>query len=280
MNGDGLLPRWDPRAARVVERDVQRRGPGGSIDDKDQIVVEEPLEIRIGGESLVVTMRTPGDDLDLAAGFFYSEGIIASMDDVDGIGHANDVGSNGGNVVVVTPRAGRDLSIAHARRVIRASAACGLCGVENIAAVRRRTSIVVDDLTVPLAVVSALPAAIRAAQPVFNVTGALHAVGLFRADGALLVVKEDVGRHNAVDKVIGHCLRAGARSLAGTVMMFSGRAGFEIVQKAAIARVPVVCAVSAPSSLAVDLAREVGVTLVGFVRGNSVNVYSHPERII
>jgi FdhD protein len=280
MNGDGLLPLWDPRAARVVERDVQRRGPGGSIDDKDQIVVEEPLEIRIGGESLVVTMRTPGDDLDLAAGFFYSEGIIASMDDVDGIGHANDVGSNGGNVVVVTPRAGRDLSIAHARRVIRASAACGLCGVENIAAVRRRTSIVVDDLTVPLAVVSALPAAIRAAQPVFNVTGALHAVGLFRADGALLVVKEDVGRHNAVDKVIGHCLRAGARSLAGTVMMFSGRAGFEIVQKAAIARVPVVCAVSAPSSLAVDLAREVGVTLVGFVRGNSVNVYSHPERII
>jgi FdhD protein len=279
MGAEDPLPLWDPRAARVVERDVQRRGPAGAVDDKDQIVVEEPLEIRVGGDSLVVTMRTPGDDLDLAAGFLYSEGIVESMDDVGDLDHADDAGTNRGNIVVVTPRPGRQLSIAHARRVIRASAACGLCGVENIAAVRRRTSPIADDVRVPLAVVSALPAAIRAAQPVFDVTGALHAVGLFHPDGTLLVVKEDVGRHNAVDKVIGHWLRAGARSLAGTVMMFSGRAGFEIVQKAAVARVPVVCAVSAPSSLAVDLARAVGVTLVGFVRGASVNIYSHPGRI-
>jgi FdhD protein len=271
------LPVWSPRAARAVERKVQRRTPAGAVDRRDQVVAEEPLEIRIGDDSLVVTMRTPGDDLELATGFLFTEGVIAALDDVAAMAHAD--GADGENVVRVTPATGRSLSIAGARRVIRATAACGLCGKESIAAVRRRIPPLADATTIPFPVVLGLPDAVRAAQPVFEATGGLHAVGLFRPDGTLLVVREDVGRHNAVDKVIGFALRGGARTLAGTVMMFSGRAGFEIVQKAAVARVPVVCSVSAPSALAVDLAEEVGMTLVGFVRGTSANVYAHPQRI-
>jgi FdhD protein len=164
--------------------------------------------------------------------------------------------------------------------VLRATAACGLCGKESIAAVRKRISRIDDDTRVPLSVVLGLPATIRRAQPVFDATGGLHAVGLFRPDGALSLVREDVGRHNAVDKVIGAALRGGTASLAGTVMLLSGRAGFELVQKAAVARVPVLCSVSAPSALAVDLADEVGMTLIGFVRGSSANVYTHPRRIV
>jgi FdhD protein len=275
------LPVWSPRAARALERPVQRRTPAGARDEQDMVVAEEPLEIRIGDESLVVTMRTPGDDLDLTAGFLFTEGVIASMDQVAALAHAGAGGpsADGENVVRVTPAPGRDLSIGSARRVIRATAACGLCGKESIADVRRRIPPLDDATTIALPIVLGLPDAVRAAQPVFEATGGLHAVGLFQPDGTLLEVREDVGRHNAVDKVIGARVRGGAASLAGTVMMFSGRAGFEIVQKAAVARVPVVCSVSAPSALAVDLAREVGMTLVGFVRGRSANVYTHPHRI-
>ena len=164
--------------------------------------------------------------------------------------------------------------------MLRATAACGLCGKESIAAVRKRIPPVSDDTRVPLSIVLGLPGAVRSAQPVFAATGGLHAVGLFTPDGALSLVREDVGRHNAVDKVIGAELRAGRTSLAGKVMLLSGRAGFELIQKAAIARVPIVCSVSAPSALAVDLADEVGMTLVGFLRGGSANVYTHPRRII
>jgi FdhD protein len=279
------LPIWSQAGARIVERPVERRGDPSAAAaraaDHDLVVAEEPLELRIGGESLIVTMRTPGDDLDLAAGLLFTEGVIASMDDVAALVHGSaTAGRDRDNVVDVTPAPGRTLQAAAARHVLRATAACGLCGKESIAAVRKRIPRISDDVRVPLAVVLGLPAAIRAAQPVFAATGGLHAVGLFTPDGRLLAVREDVGRHNAVDKVIGAELRAGRASLGGTAMLLSGRAGFELVQKAAVARVPVVCSVSAPSALAVDLADEVGMTLVGFVRGGSANVYTHPHRII
>jgi FdhD protein len=281
----GLLPIWSQAGARSVERPVERRGsarPAGPLAaDRDLVVAEEPLEIRIGGESLLVTMRTPGDDLDLAAGLLFTEGVVASLDEVAALTHgAPSTGPDRDNVVEVTVASGRALEIGAARRVLRATAACGLCGKESIAAVRRRIPPLDDPTTVGLDVVLGLPDAIRAAQPVFAATGGLHAVGLFAPDGTPLVVREDVGRHNAVDKVIGARLRGGARSLAGAVLLLSGRAGFELIQKAAVARVPVVCSVSAPSALAVDLADEVGLTLVGFVRGGSANVYTHPRRIV
>jgi FdhD protein len=282
--GPRALPVWSPRAARVIERPVERRTRAGGnahrIEDHDLVVAEEPLEIRIGTESLVVTMRTPGDDLDLAAGFLFTEGVIESMQELAVLEHEGGTGDDRENVITAKAARGRKLSAAGARRVLRATAACGLCGKESIEAVRRRIPPLADETRVPLAVVLGLPEAVRAAQPVFAVTGGLHAVGLFRPDGGLVAVREDVGRHNALDKVIGHMVRHGVPHLAGTVMMFSGRAGFEIVQKAAVARVPVLCSVSAPSALAVDLAREVGMTLVGFVRGASANVYTHAHRIV
>jgi FdhD protein len=279
------LPIWSQAGVRIVERRVERRGDtsaaGERAPDRDLVVAEEPLEVRIAGESLIVTMRTPGDDLDLAAGLLFTEGVITSMDDVAVLSHgAETAGRDRDNIVDVTAARGRRLEAAAARRVLRATAACGLCGKDSIAAVRKRIPRVSDDTRVPLSVVLGLPAAIRAAQPVFAATGGLHAVGLFTPDGTLLLVREDVGRHNAVDKVIGAELRAGSTSLAGTVMLLSGRAGFELVQKAAIAGVPVLCSVSAPSALAVDLADEVGMTLVGFVRGGSANVYTHARRIL
>jgi FdhD protein len=279
------LPIWSQAGVQIVERRVERRGEPRADDERDAdhdlVVAEEPLEIRIGGESLVVTMRTPGDDLDLAAGLLFTEGVITSIDDVAALTHGGEaVGRDRENVVEVTAARGRALEVAGARRVLRATAACGLCGKESIAAVRRRIPPISDDTRVPLSVVLGLPAAIRASQPVFAATGGLHAVGLFRPDGSLVAAREDVGRHNAVDKVIGAELRGGTSSLAGRVMLLSGRAGFELVQKAAVARIPVLCSVSAPSALAVDLADQVGMTLVGFVRGGSANVYTHPRRIV
>jgi len=282
--GPRTLPIWSQAGARSVERAVERRGTrplGGRPADRDLVVAEEPLEIRIAGESLMVTMRTPGDDLDLAAGLLFTEGVISSFDEVASLTHGGpSAGRDRDNVVDVTVARGRKLDVSGARRVLRATAACGLCGKESIAAVRRRIPALADPTTVPLDVVLALPEAIRAAQPVFSDTGGLHAVGLFTPAGEPLLVREDVGRHNAVDKVIGARLRDGFPSLEGAVMLLSGRAGFELVQKAAVARVPIVCSVSAPSALAIDLAEEVGMTLVGFVRGGSANVYTHPRRII
>jgi len=282
--GPRPLPIWSQAGARSVERAVERRGTrplGGRPADRDLVVAEEPLEIRIGGESLMVTMRTPGDDLDLAAGLLYTEGVISSLDEVACLAQGGpSAGRDRDNVVEVTVAPGRKLEASAARRVLRATAACGLCGKESIAAVRRRIPALADPTTVSLQVVLALPETIRAAQPVFSETGGLHAVGLFTPEGAPLLVREDVGRHNAVDKVIGARLRGGFPSLTGAVMLLSGRAGFELVQKAAVARVPIVCSVSAPSALAIDLAEEVGMTLVGFVRGSSANVYTHPHRII
>jgi len=241
----------------------------------DVLAVEEPLEIRVGGEPLAVTMRTPGDDIDLAAGFLASEGVIASPSDVTLIKMCDD------NVADVTLDAGITLPEARLRRNFITSSACGVCGKDSIDAIRVRASydVSADPVQVSAGLLAALPDRLGDAQRVFATTGGLHAAGIFTADGTLLAVREDVGRHNAVDKIVGWALREQRLPLAGCVLLVSGRASFELVQKALIAGIPVLAAVSAPSSLAAELADESGMTLIGFLRGTSMNVYTGAHRL-
>ncbi|HWG63212.1 MAG TPA: formate dehydrogenase accessory sulfurtransferase FdhD [Streptosporangiaceae bacterium] len=241
----------------------------------DLLAVEEPLEIRVNGQPLTVTMRTPGDDIDLAAGFLTAEGVVAGPTDVSKITMCDE------NVADVTLEPGVAVPADRLRRNFLTTSACGLCGKDSIESVRIRArfDVSADRVRVPPAVLAGLPGTLRAAQRVFASTGGLHAAGLFRADGTLLIVREDVGRHNAVDKVIGWALRERRLPLAGCVLLVSGRASFELVQKALMAGIPVLAAVSAPSSLAAELADESGMTLVGFLRGSSMNVYTAPERV-
>ncbi len=251
----------------------------------DLLAAEEPLGIRIGGQAVSLTMRTPGDDVDLTAGFLLSEGIVGSAADIDSIricsgercGHGEHDGL--GNIAEVTLRAG--LWPQALRRNFLTTSACGVCGKASIAELRVCSAydLSADQLPVTPATLAALPDALRRAQRVFERTGGLHAAGLFAADGTLLVIREDVGRHNAVDKVVGWALRGGRLPLSGCVLLVSGRASFELVQKAVLAGIPVLAAVSAPSSLAADLAEDAGLTLVGFLRGGSMNVYTGPQRI-
>jgi FdhD protein len=260
------------------------RGPQHSTRP-DTVAAEEPLEIRLGGTPLAVTMRTPGDDFDLVHGFLATEGVIAGHDDVAGLRYCDSVdadGHNTYNVVDVDLAAGVPMPETGLERNFYTSSSCGVCGKASIDAIRTKTSydVAADDVRVPLAVLLALPDRLRAEQQVFEKTGGLHAAGLFTAAGDLSALREDVGRHNAVDKVIGDAVREGRLPLTGHVLMVSGRASFELTQKAAMAGIPMLAAVSAPSSLAVELAREVGITLVGFLRGDGCNVYTHQERII
>ena len=251
----------------------------------DALAAEEPLEIRVGGRPLAVTMRTPGNDFELAAGFLLAEGIVAGPDDIRAIrycvgedeGHRRPGGTpNRYNVLdVVGPapvEAGRSFPV---------TSACGLCGRTTIDAVRTRSrfDVAADQITVPAAALAGLPARLRAAQRGFERTGGLHAAGLFDPGGGPVCVREDVGRHNAFDKVIGWATLGRRLPLAGHVILASGRASFELVQKAVMAGIPVLAAVSAPSSLAVDLAQESGLTLVGFLRGETMNVYSAAHRV-
>lgn len=252
-----------------------RLGEDAGIEQRaDLLAVEEPLEIRIDDVPLTVTMRTPGDDIDLAAGFLYTEGLLASLDDVTEIRMCDE------NVAAVTPRPGVQLKPAH--RTFVTTSACGVCGKDSIEAIRVRSrfDLALDHSAVAPAVLASLPGRLREAQRVFASTGGLHAAGLFTADGELRVLREDVGRHNAVDKVAGWALREGALPLAGCVLMVSGRASFELAQKAIMLGVPVLAAVSAPSSLAVSLADESALTLVGFLRGETMNLYSGAERVL
>ncbi|MGW8767321.1 formate dehydrogenase accessory sulfurtransferase FdhD [Streptomyces sp. NPDC055815] len=265
-------------------RRVLRVRDGGSAYRPDTLAAEEPMEIRVGGRPLTVTMRTPGDDFDLAAGFLVSEGVVHSASDVAGIRYCAGATSDGGNtynVVDVALAPGVPAPDASLERNFYTTSSCGLCGKASLDAVRTTAawSVAEDPLRVGPAVLSALPDRLRAAQKVFDSTGGLHAAGLFSADGELLCLREDVGRHNAVDKVVGHALRSGLLPLRGTVLMVSGRASFELVQKAVMAGIPLLAAVSAPSSLAVDLAAESGLTLVGFLRGTSMNVYCGDDRL-
>jgi FdhD protein len=251
----------------------------------DTVAAEEPLEIRLDGTPLAVTMRTPGDDFDLVHGFLLTEGVIAGAGDLAGLRYCNSVddeGRNTYNVVDVDLAPGVQAPDTALDRNFYTSSSCGVCGKASIDAIRTKTRFDVagDPVRLPLEVLLALPDRLRAAQQVFDKTGGLHAAGLFTADGELVALREDVGRHNAVDKVIGNAVRSGRVPLAGCVLMVSGRSSFELTQKAAMAGIPVLAAVSAPSSLAVELAADAGLTLIGFLRGDGCNVYSRPDRLV
>ncbi len=259
----------------------------GSITRPDSLAAEEPLEIRVGKPGaprppLAVTMRTPGDDIDLALGFLLTEGVIRDADDVRTAQLcAGDQAPNTYNVVDVQLTPGVPAPVTDPGRNFYTTSSCGVCGKASIDAVRVRSRFDLSTDTVPVRpeVLVTLPDKLRAAQRGFEATGGLHAAGLFTADGDLVVLREDVGRHNAVDKVVGWAVRERRLPLTGQLLLVSGRASFELVQKASMAGVPVLAAVSAPSSLAVDLATEVGLTLVGFLRGNTMNGYATTHRL-
>ncbi|PZG01873.1 formate dehydrogenase accessory sulfurtransferase FdhD [Micromonospora deserti] len=264
------------RVVRVVDGVMSERA--------DTLVAEEPLEIRVNGRSLVVTMRTPGDDFDLAAGFLVSEGVVRAGAEIAGIRYCAGATADGVNtynvvdVVLARGVAPPDPSLA---RNFYTTSSCGLCGKASLEAVRTVAtwSVRDDPVRIDSAVISTLPDTLRAAQRVFDRTGGLHAAGLFSADGRLMCLREDVGRHNAVDKVVGWALRGGQVPLCGSILLVSGRASFELVQKAVMAGIPALAAVSAPSSLAAELAEDAGLTLIGFLRGASMNVYAGAQRL-
>jgi FdhD protein len=253
-------------------------GAGASKPHADVLAREEPLEIRVRGRSIAVTMRTPGHDRELAAGFLFTEGLIGNPSEIAEMGPClqGDAPENTLNVFL-SPAV--EVDFERLTRHVFATSSCGLCGKASIEAVHQHFPPVSSNLTVPLTVLAALPARMRAAQRTFAETGGLHAAAIFDAAGNLVVLREDIGRHNAVDKVLGFALLSNRLPFDAEVLLVSGRASFEIVQKALAARIPIVCAISAPSSLAVEFARESGQTLVGFLRGETLNIYSRPERV-
>jgi FdhD protein len=276
----------DVRPGRTVEVPIVRIDRGRVQRGFDRVTTEEPLEIRlIGGgtaETLAVTMRTPGNDFELAAGFVRGEGIVEAKSQLANISYCIDPEIDPEqryNIVNVELRAHDPVDRKRFERHFTITSSCGVCGRAQLDALRDRgVSPLDDDIRVHVSTLYDLPERMRRAQIVFEATGGLHAASLFDDVGTVIAVREDVGRHNAVDKLTGWALMEG-RDLAHTILCVSGRTSYEIVQKAAVARIPIVCAVSAPSSLAVDLAREFNITLAGFVRGERANVYSVAERI-
>ncbi|MBI1176677.1 formate dehydrogenase accessory sulfurtransferase FdhD [bacterium] len=261
-----------------ISRRIVRLSAGRPSACTDKLTVEEPLEIRLNNQPLSVTMRTPGHDLELAAGFLFAEGIVRNKSDIARMEpHPR---NQQGNVLNVILNDGVGVDWSRLKRQFATTSSCGLCGRESIAAVRRRLPRVKSGERISVNVVDSLPAKLRAAQAVFAETGGLHAAGLFDLRGRLLIAREDVGRHNAVDKVVGWGLRNGRLPFRRHILLVSGRASFEIVQKALAAGLAFVGAVSAPSSLAVDLAKSAGITLVGFLRKGSMNAYTRPRRIV
>ena len=258
--------------------DIIRVGGPAAGSASDVSAAEEPLEIRLDGTPFVVTMRTPGADADLAAGFLLSENIVRDASELVSISPC-EMNPNIVSVLLAGEAAARAAEAMNGRRHVTTTSACGVCGRRSIDDLMRHARTVESRVSVTDAAVASLPSALRSAQRAFDQTGGLHAAGLFDADGTLLRVAEDVGRHNAVDKVVGAELRAGRTPLTDRVLFVSGRTSFEIVQKAVMAGIAVVAAVSAPSSLAIDLARSAGVTLLGFVRDGGFNVYSRADRI-
>jgi FdhD protein len=265
------------RAAQVT------RFEGGAASEReDRVAHEEPLEIQLGATPLAVVMRTPGHDQELALGFLVTERVVACADEVTAVRHCSVVSAPEAedNVIRVTLAEGVTLDLERLRRNLFASSSCGICGKATIENALATAPPLADAIRVPVETLYRLPDRLRAAQAVFDETGGLHAAGLFDAEGTLLVAREDVGRHNAVDKVVGWATREGRLPLAGHLLLVSGRLSYEIVQKALAARIPIVAAVSAPSSLAVGLAAESGMTLVGFLRGRGLNLYGNAERIL
>lgn len=269
----------------TARRRVHHVSAGDAVDRPDTLVVEEPLEIRVNGRPITVTMRTPGADVELAQGFLLTEGFIACRDDVRTVRYcrgATDEGRNTYNVLDVSLADDVAVPEIDVARNFYTTSSCGVCGKASLEAVRLTSRYCPGDdpSVVSTATLSAMPDRLRDAQKVFAATGGLHGAALFGTDGAILAVREDIGRHNAVDKVLGWALETNRVPLTGTVLLISGRASFELTQKAVMAGVPVLAAVSAPSSLAVDLASQSGLTLVAFLRGESMNVYTRPDRLV
>ncbi|MCI0683511.1 MAG: formate dehydrogenase accessory sulfurtransferase FdhD [Gemmataceae bacterium] len=248
----------------------------------DRVAVEAPLEVRIGGKPVTVLMRTPGDDEELVRGFLFNEG-ITHANDITAIGRPAELDdAERGNVIVVELTATRKPAAKNAAsdRLFYSSSSCGVCGKKTIAALAVQGAVCESPLRVSRQVLAGLPDRLKAAQPTFALTGGVHASGLFTAAGTLVAVREDVGRHNALDKVIGWALAAGSIPLGDHLLLVSGRVSYEIVQKAIVAGLPLIAAIGAPSSLAVELAQNFKITLVGFLRPSAMNVYANPERVM
>lgn len=263
---------------RYLHTRVLRLNDGQSNWEGDEVAVEEPLEIRVRGRAVSVTMRTPGNDEDLAAGFLLTEGIISAGRDILQIEHCDQ--NHEGNVLNVLLGPEVVVDFERLTRHVFTSSSCGLCGKATIEAVRASLPPVSSEVRITAEQMAQLPDQMRFAQSTFEKTGGLHAAAIFDEAGRLIVLREDVGRHNAVDKAIGHCLRVGPFPVERHVLLVSGRTSFEILQKGLAARIPIVAAISAPSSLAVEFARESGQTLIGFLRSGRMNIYSHPQRIV
>jgi FdhD protein len=275
---------FDSMGRVTARRAVQHVTAEKSVGRPETVAVEEPLEIRVNGNPITVTMRTPGSDFELAQGFLLTEHIIGHRDDVEAIRYCGGTGPDGANtynVLDITLAPGVPAPDVDVTRNFYTTSSCGICGKASLDAVRLASRYRPAGYPARIATqtLTAMPQQLRSAQKVFASTGGLHAAALFDVDGTMLVVREDIGRHNAVDKVIGWALENDRIPLSTAVLLVSGRASFELTQKAVMAGVPMLAAVSAPSSLAVDLAGESGLTLVAFLRGDSMNVYSRPDRI-
>lgn len=253
--------------------------PDGVMSAQDVTASEEPLEIRVEGRSVAVVMRTPGHDEELVAGFLVSEGVVKNARDILEISQCPSTGNTHGNVVDVL-LGGAVVNWENLTRHVFSASSCGICGKTSIESVFMSFPSVTSDLRVRPELLTTLPAKLRAAQETFSQTGGLHASAIFDEHGEMLVLREDVGRHNALDKVLGHGLKADRLPYSRHILLVSGRVSFELMQKALAAGVPIVAAISAPSSLAVQFAESSGQTLVGFLRGQTMNVYTHPERIL
>ena len=270
----------DPARDEVREHRALKWQGGATSERDEKLAVEEPLEIRLAGRRFTLTMRTPGYDQELAAGFLFAEGFI---NDASELGEIRRVRGRKGapdpNAIDVILNVPADGLRARLKRNFVMSSSCGVCGKTSIDSIRRRVAPASDSVHATSATLVSLPEKLRAGQRVFAATGGLHGAAIFSLDGTMLAIREDVGRHNAVDKVIGYALTNAMVPLSRHIMMVSGRLSFEIVQKAAAAGLPILAAVSAPSSLAVELAEEIGTTLVGFLRDGSFNIYTRPDRI-
>ena len=272
------------RARTPGIREVQISRRGQAAPERDYVAVEEPMEVRVNGASFAVIMRTPGADRDLAAGFLLAEDVIRSADEIGTIEYCADATVEGRdntlNVTVTGDAVDRLAVRLGERRQVMMTASCGLCGRLTIESLTARVSTVAGDWTVSADVIASLPERLRGSQSVFESTGGLHAAGLFDRSGVLQLSAEDVGRHNAVDKIVGRTLLEGRHPLDNSILMVSGRTSFELVQKTLLAGIPLIAAVSAPSSLAIDLAEQSNITLCGFLRGPRFNTYTHPSRIV
>lgn len=270
-----------PVTEQIRRRPALKVRAGATSEAEENLAIEEPLEIRLGGRRFTLTMRTPGHDEELAAGFLFGEGFINDVKELGEIrrvrGRKGAPEPNAIDIVLNVPAEGLRTRL---KRNFTMTSSCGVCGKTSIDSIRRRVARPSDTARVSRKILLGLAAKLRDGQRVFAATGGLHAAGIFGVDGKTIAIREDIGRHNAVDKVVGYALANAMMPLSNHIMMVSGRLSFEIVQKAAAAGVPILAAVSAPSSLAVELAEEVGTTLVGFMRDGGFNIYSHPGRIV